>query len=64
MKFKEFDLYTLKKSNAKLKYYITCLKCEVSGRVCDINCSTQYDAGNMGEIIENLEKISALIDLL
>lgn len=49
---------TIAERNNKLKHFITCLKCEVSGKCCDDNCSTQYDAGNMGEIIENLEAIS------
>ena len=44
--------------NKKLKHLITCMKCEVSGKICDANCPTQYEAGNMGEIIENLEAIS------
>ena len=48
--------------NNKLKHFITCLKCEVSGKCCDDNCSTQYDAGNMGEIIENLEAISKALE--
>ena len=48
--------------NKKLKHLITCMKCEVSGKVCDDNCPTQYDAGNMGEIIENLEAISKALD--
>ena len=39
----------------KLKSLITCLKCSVSGKKCDDNCETIYHAGNMGEIIENLE---------
>lgn len=46
----------------KLKNLITCMKCEVSGKVCDANCPTQYDAGNMGEIIENFEWISKLLE--
>lgn len=48
--------------NNKLKHYISCLKCEVSGKCCDDNCSTQYDAGNMGEIIENLEAVSKALE--
>ena len=48
--------------NIKLKHLITCMKCEVSGKVCDDNCSTQYEAGNMGEIIENLEAISKILE--
>lgn len=46
----------------KLKCLITCMKCEVSGKVCDENCPIQYDAGNMGEIIENLEAISEILE--
>ena len=38
------------------------MKCEVSGKVCDDNCPTQYDTGNMGEIIENLEAISKALE--
>ena len=38
------------------------MKCEVSGKVCDENCPTQYEAGNMGEIIENLEAISEIME--
>ena len=53
---------TIAERNNKLKHFITCLKCEVSGKCCDDNCSTQYDAGNMGEIIENLEAISKAIE--
>ena len=53
---------TIAERNNKLKYFITCLKCEVSGKCCDNNCSTQYDAGNMGEIIENLEAISKALE--
>lgn len=53
---------TIAERNKKLKHFITCLKCEVSGKLCDDNCSTQYDAGNMGEIIENLEAISKVIE--
>ncbi len=53
---------TTKERNQKLKHYITCLKCGVSGKVCDENCSTQYDAGTMGEIIENLEAISKMLE--
>lgn len=48
--------------NIKLKHFITCMKCEVSGKVCDDDCSTQYEAGNMGEIIENLEAISKILE--
>lgn len=46
----------------KLRHLITCMKCEVSGKCCDDNCSTQYDAGNMGEIIENLEEIAKALE--
>lgn len=48
--------------NRKLKAFITCLKCEVSGKSCDDNCPTQYEAGNMGEIIENLETIAKALE--
>lgn len=53
---------TITERNDKLKHFITCLKCELSGKCCDDECSTQYDAGNMGEIVENLETISKLLD--
>lgn len=53
---------TIAERNKKLKHFITCLKCEVSGKPCDDNCPTQYEAGNMGEIIENLEAISKLLE--
>lgn len=53
---------TISERNNKLKHFINCLKCEVSGKNCDVNCSTQYDAGNMGEIIENLEAISKALN--
>lgn len=53
---------TIAERNNKLKHLITCLKCEVSGKPCDVNCPTQYDAGNMGEIIENLEVISKALE--
>ena len=39
----------------ELTAYIHCLKCDRSGKVCDDNCPTQYEAGNCGEIIKNLE---------
>ena len=48
--------------NTKLKHFITCLKCEVGGRECDDNCPVQYEAGSMGEIIENLEAISKVLE--
>jgi len=47
---------------SKLRHFITCLKCEVSGKSCDDNCATQYEAGTMGEIIENLETISKMLE--
>ncbi len=53
---------TIVERNNKLKHFITCLKCEISGKCCDDNCSTQYDAGNMGEIIENLEAILKVLE--
>lgn len=46
----------------KLRHLITCMKCEVSGKPCDDNCPTQYDAGNTGEIIENLEEIAKALE--
>ena len=51
-----------KDQNTRLKRYISCLKCQVRGEVCDDNCPIQYEAGNMGEIIKNLEEISKFID--
>lgn len=39
----------------ELTAYIHCLKCQKSGKVCNDNCPTQYEAGNCGEIIKNLE---------
>ena len=53
---------TREERNTKLKHFITCLKCGVSGKVCDDNCPVQYEAGNMGEIIENLEAISKALE--
>lgn len=53
---------TKEERNNKLKKFITCMKCEVSGKRCDENCPIQYDAGNMGEIIENLEEISKILE--
>ena len=53
---------TMEERNIKLKHFITCMKCEVSGKVCDDNCPTQYEAGKMGEIIENLEAISKILE--
>ena len=53
---------TIAERNNKLKHFITCLKCEVSGKPCDVNCPTQYEAGNMEEIIENLETISKALE--
>lgn len=52
----------IKERNNKLKHFISCLKCEVSGKCCNDNCSHQYEAGNMGEIIENLEAISRALE--
>lgn len=46
----------------KLRHLITCMKCEVSGKPCNNNCSTQYNAGNVGEIIENLEEIVKVLE--
>ena len=53
---------TSKERVEKLRCLITCMKCEVSGKECDNNCPTQYDAGNMGEIIENLEEIAKALE--
>lgn len=53
---------TRKKRIEKLRHLITCMKCQVSGKCCDDNCSTQYAAGNMGEIIENLEEIAKALE--
>ena len=53
---------TKEERNNKLKYLITCMKCKVSGKCCDENCPTQYNAGNMGEIIKNLEEISKILE--
>ena len=53
---------TKEERNNKLKYLITCMKCGVSGKCCDENCPTQYYAGNMGEIIKNLEEISKILE--
>lgn len=53
---------TNEERNIKLKHLITCMKCEVSGKECNENCPTQYAAGNMGEIIENLEAISEIME--
>jgi hypothetical protein len=53
---------TIKDRNIRLKHLITCYKCDVSGKECDANCPTQYAAGNLGEIIENLEAISEYLD--
>ena len=54
---------TREERNNKLKYFITCMKCEMSGKCRDDeNCPIQYDAGNMGEIIENLEEISKILE--
>jgi len=53
---------TIAERNEMLKALITCMKCEVSGNPCDDNCPTQYEAGHTGEIIENLEAISKLLE--
>ena len=53
---------TKEERNNKLKHLITCMKCGVSGKSCDENCPTQYSAGNMGEIIKNLEEISKILE--
>lgn len=58
--FKRWGLVeNLKESdiNFKLENFIICLKCEVSGKPCDLNCPIQYNAGNMGEIIDYLNII-------
>lgn len=47
----------LKERIDKLECLIMCMRCSVSGKTCSDNCHIQYDAGNMGEIIENLEVI-------
>ena len=62
LKSKSKKIEQAKEMNDKLKHLITCMKCEVSGKCCDENCPTQYDAGNMGEIIENLEEISKILE--
>lgn len=53
---------TIAERNTKLKAFITCLKCRISGKYHNDNCSTQYKAGNMGEIIDNLEAISKALE--
>lgn len=53
---------TLEERRKKLKSFIECLKCEVSGKECDVNCPTQYEAGAMGEVIENLECILGILE--
>jgi len=53
---------TIQERNIKLKHYITCLKCELSGKRCEQDCITQFLAGNFGEIIENLEAISEILE--
>lgn len=53
---------TIAERNNKLKCFVTCLKCELGGKCCDDECSTQYEAGNVGEIVENLEAISKILD--
>lgn len=55
---------TIEERNKKLKAYITCLKCEVGGKYCADDCEKQYIAGNMREIIENLEAINNLVSKL
>ena len=41
----------------RMENVIICAKCHVSGKECDINCETQYDAGTVGECIEAMETI-------
>lgn len=53
---------TIEDRNLKLKSLITCIKCKISSRKCDDNCETMYRAGNMGEIAENLEAISKILE--
>jgi len=53
---------TIEERVEKLRCLITCMKCEESGKECDANCHVQYEAGNMGEIIENLEAISKALE--
>lgn len=53
---------TIEERNTKLKYFIVCIKCRVHGIECNDNCPVQYEAGNMGEIIENLETISKALE--
>lgn len=53
---------TIAERKNMLKHFIICLKCRVRGKNCVVDCPTQYDAGNMGEIIENLESISKILE--
>ena len=55
---------TIEERLKKLRCLITCMKCEVSGKSCDDNCPTQYDAGNMSKIIENLEEIVKVLEVV
>lgn len=34
----------------------TCTECQIKGKPCDDNCKWQYEAGNMGEIVQTLEQ--------
>lgn len=36
---------------------IICEKYQVSGKECNLNCPTQYEAGTVGECIESMETI-------
>lgn len=53
---------TIEERNIKLKHYITCLNCECSGKCCEPDCDIQFKAGNFGEIIENLDAISEILE--
>lgn len=47
----------LEEAIKRLEFLIICEKCRVSGKYCDNNCSTQYDAGTVGECIEAMETV-------
>ena len=62
MRRKDKEKITIEERIKKLKHLITCMKCEVQGHPCNVNCVIQYELGTTREIIENLEAIVKVLD--
>lgn len=39
-----------------------CTECQIKGKPCDDNCKWQYEAGNMGEIVQTLEQTIEVLE--